>query len=355
VVHVLTRKGKGYDFAEKDPGIYHGVGAFSLKDGIIEENGKPKFTNAFSNALLEAARKDRRIVAVTAAMGRGTGLLPFKKEFPERCFDAGIAEEHAVTFAAGLAARGQRPVVAIYSTFMQRAVDQVIHDVCLQKLPVTFALDRSGFVSDDGETHQGLYDISIFRSAPGMTILSPAGEAELNQIINNKEQILNENGEGPMIIRFPKAACPPDDPAFHEPFVRGRGAFVRRIEGAALCLCFTGGLYPEALEAAGLLAEQGITVDLYNLRYLKPVDEAYLCGIMNSYQSVVFIEEGVRAGGFGEYAAELALREACSAKIIVMAAPEGMDLLGSRDELIARAGLDGAGISRGIRQSMRWP
>lgn len=192
VIHVITRKGKGYTFAEDDPGRYHGVSSFSVDGGITAVSGSGAagqagggtFTEAFSAAVLEAAIRDERVVAITAAMEKGTGLSPFKAQFPRRFFDVGIAEAHAVTFAAGLAAQGLRPVAAVYSTFMQRAMDQVIHDMSLQGLPVIFALDRAGFVSDDGETHQGLFDISLFRSVPGMTILAPAGAGELKAMLD---------------------------------------------------------------------------------------------------------------------------------------------------------------------------
>jgi 1-deoxy-D-xylulose-5-phosphate synthase len=355
VVHVITQKGKGYSFAENDPGVYHGVGAFSKEQGVKsapeQKNLQPcesaNFTGAFSASLVKAGRKDKRIVAITAAMGRGTGLLPFKKEFPERYFDVGIAEEHAVTFAAGLAARGLKPVVAIYSTFMQRAVDQVIHDICLQKLPVVFAMDRSGFISDDGETHQGLYDISLFRFAPGMTILCPASGAELETMLD-----FALTAKGPVMLRYPKAPCPKDREVFHEPLESGRGIFVGKTPGAGTCLFFTGSLYNQTCEAQKILASQGIDADLYNLRFLKPVDEDFLSDLMNRYKVAVFIEEGLRPGGFGEYAAELALRRKCETRILVLSAQAEADFLGKRDELIARAGLDGPGLASAVAQAV---
>ncbi|MDR3020077.1 MAG: 1-deoxy-D-xylulose-5-phosphate synthase [Treponema sp.] len=363
VIHVITRKGKGYNHAENDPGSYHGVGSFSVDGGINNEaddidevngNGKRQgFTESFSSALLEAAKKDTHIVAVTAAMRTGTGLSAFANVFPKRFYDVGIAEEHAVTFAAGLAARGLRPVVAIYSTFIQRAVDQIIHDTALQKLPVIFALDRAGFVSADGETHQGLFDISLFRSAPNTTILSPASDTEMRLILNwALEQSALTRKSGPVIIRYPKADTPLEHPSFSTPLEKGRGVFLSKNENAKVCLFFTGSLFPQALEAAAILKFNGITADLYNLRFLKPIDEDYLAALLNAYNLAVFIEEGIKDGGFGEYAASLAKQRNCSAAVTVLAAESGFleenRALGTRKELLALNGLDGRGIADGI-------
>jgi 1-deoxy-D-xylulose-5-phosphate synthase len=336
VVHVLTRKGKGLGSAENDPGAYHGI---SAAPASVAGESPRTFTGVFGAALVKAARACSRVTAVTAAMEKGTGLSEFRKAFPGRFFDAGIAEEHAVTFAAGLAAQGLKPVVAIYSTFMQRTVDQVIHDVCLQNLPVVFALDRSGFVGDDGETHQGLFDVSLFRSAPGLTILAPAGGAELSLMLENAL----ETSSGPVMIRYPKDVCPPEEDAFSLPLERGRGVFVRRGAGE-LCIAFSGGLYPCAVDAANALAFDRIFPGLYNLRYLKPVDEDYLVDIMNSFDLVVFAEEGAEDGGFGEYAAGLAMRRRCRSAVLPLAVPEKYAAQGTRKELLRINRLDGRGI-----------
>jgi 1-deoxy-D-xylulose-5-phosphate synthase len=338
VIHVITRKGKGYDLAEEDPGTYHGVASFSAEGGGGRKDDS--FTDVFSRLILEAGRKDSRVVGITAAMEKGTGLSAFKGEFPHRFFDVGIAEEHSVTFAAGLAARGLRPVVAVYSTFIQRAVDQVIHDIALQKLPVTFILDHSGFVSDDGETHQGLFDIALFRPVPHLTILAPAGEAELKLMLS-----WSLSASGPSVIRYPKGTCPRDGGGFARPLEWGRGVFVRH-GGRSLCLAFTGSLYAQVLDAAEILESRGIPADLYNLRFLKPIDETYLAGILNQYERVIFIEEGVRLGGFGEYAAELGRRKNCTARIMTLGAQDRFMSQGTREELLQRNGLDGEGIAR---------
>jgi 1-deoxy-D-xylulose-5-phosphate synthase len=354
VIHVITRKGKGYGFAEDDPGNYHGVGSFSVAGGIsparrpFPVSGPRFFTDAFSGAVLEAARRDGRVVGITAAMEKGTGLSAFHAAFPHRFFDVGIAEEHAVTFAAGLAVQGLRPVVAVYSTFIQRAVDQIIHDVGLQGLPVIFALDRSGFVGEDGDTHQGLFDISLFRPVPGMTILSPAGGLELSLMLD----WALARAAGPVMIRYPKAACPGDVPAFARPLEAGRGLWISGGPGAGekgqVCLAFTGGLYPEALDAAERLGSRGIIADLYHLRFLKPVDEDWLAALMNQYELTVFIEEGIREGGFGEYAAALARRRNCAGTVRVLAAEGNFPALGTRGELLEMNGLDGGGIAAGV-------
>jgi 1-deoxy-D-xylulose-5-phosphate synthase len=349
VIHVITQKGKGYGYAEDEPDSYHGVGSFSVNDGIGSgKHGKKTFTEAFSDIILEAAKKNDSVAAITAAMQTGTGLTKFKQAFPGRFFDTGIAEEHAATFAAGLAARGLRPVVAVYSTFIQRSVDQIIHDAALQNLPVIFALDRSGFVGADGETHQGLFDIALFRSAPNMTILAPASENELRAMM---DWALGKN-DSPVIIRYPKAYCPAEHPEFSQPVQTGRGVLIRGEKKGQVCLFFTGSLYSEALEAAEILKSQGIQADLYNLRFLKPVDEDYIAGLMNEYKLIAAIEEGIKDGGFGEYLTSLASLRNCKSKTLILAAPgnffEGNKALGTREELLTENALDGKGIARRI-------
>jgi 1-deoxy-D-xylulose-5-phosphate synthase len=372
VVHVITRKGKGFDYAEDAPDSYHGVGSFSLDGGLAvapnnsknnQTDKKKSFTEAFSGILLEAAEKDKHLIAVTAAMKTGTGLSNFAAAYPNRFFDVGIAEGHAVTFAAGLAAQGLKPVVAVYSTFIQRAVDQIIHDTALQKLPVIFALDRSGFVGADGETHQGLFDISIFRSTPNIRLLAPASENELRLIFDYAvsgtgahptfDSQRGEQEMGPTIIRYPKTTCPEETAAFSLPVELGRGVFVSRSGKGQVCLAFTGSLYSEAAAAAEILKKSGIETDLYNLRFLKPVDEDYLVNLMNSYKLTLFIEEGMREGGFGEYAAALALKRGVKFKTAVLAAKnsflEENKALGTRKELLAANGLDGKGITETVK------
>ncbi|GHU49648.1 1-deoxy-D-xylulose-5-phosphate synthase [Spirochaetia bacterium] len=369
VVHVITRKGKGYRYAENDPSTYHGVGSFSIKEGLNAVKVAATFTEAFGAALVQAARTDERIVAVTAAMEKGTGLTPFHTEFPKRFFDVGIAESHAVTFAAGLAAAGLRPVVVVYSTFIQRAIDQVIHDVSLQQLPVVFALDRAGLVPDDGETHQGIYDISLFRSVPDMRILTPATENEISLMLD-----WALTASGPCAIRYPKSLCPPLGPSEREGFsqtlVEGRGVFIRleqKSSPESICIAFTGSLYPQVREAAEILRLGGLSVSLYHLRFLKPIDELHLTECLSGYAVVVFAEEGVAEGGFNEYAAALALRLHWKTKVLCLglsaarwqAAPSGCaavpgvftftDCQGKRDELLRIQGLDAQSMAAAIQ------
>jgi 1-deoxy-D-xylulose-5-phosphate synthase len=353
VVHIVTSKGKGYAFAEDDPGSYHGVGAFSVSGGIpdsLKDSARLTFTDSFASALLVASDREKRIVALTAAMEQGAGLSLFKKTYPNRFFDVGIAESHAVTFAAGLAARGLRPVVAIYSTFIQRAADQVIHDVSLQNLPVVFVLDRGGFVSGDGETHQGLFDIALFRMIPNMVILAPASENEMRLML---DYALSLNV--PAMIRYPKAPCPAELPQFSLPVEKGRGVWLKRSQNSRVCLAFTGSLYPQALDAVRILKDRGIEADAYNLRFLNQADEEYLVEILNSYGLVAFAEEGVKQGGFGEYAAALSNCRNCKARTVILAVDGDFAVngkaLGTREELLRDNGLDGEGIANKITET----
>jgi len=373
VIHVITRKGKGYGFAEDNPRAYHNVSghivnaddvnvandavvqeAFTSRDTISRDStrcdfARRTFTRVFSDTLLETGRRDNRVAAITAAMEEGTGLLPFKTAFPARFYDVGIAEAHAVTFAAGLAALGFRPVVAIYSTFIQRAADAIIHDVCLQNLPVVFALDRAGLVGADGETHQGLFDISLFRSLPNMTILAPAGEEEFTRMVSWALA-----SSGPVIIRYPKALCPAGDPAFSLPLEKGKGVWISKRERDVhdVCLMFVGGLYPQVTAAARILQSMNIEADIYNLRFLKPVDEDYLSAVLDQYENVILAEEGSRSGGFGEYLAELVIRRNCSCRLKVLGCEEKFDALGEREELLLRNGLDAEGIAAAVEETV---
>jgi 1-deoxy-D-xylulose-5-phosphate synthase len=352
VVHIVTSKGKGYAFAEDDPGGYHGVGAFSVSGGIPGASVKKglTFTDSFAGALLAAAKRDERVVALTAAMEHGTGLLLFRKTHPHRFFDVGIAEGHAVTFSAGLAVQGLRPVVAIYSTFIQRSIDHVIHDVSLQNLPIVFALDRGGFVSGDGETHQGLFDICLFRVIPNMVILAPASDTELALMLDYALSL-----DVPSMIRYPKAPCPAEQPEFSLPIEKGRGVWLARNQNNRVCIAFTGSLFSQALGALRILKDRGIDADAYNLRFLSQVDEEYLVGILNSYDLVAFAEEGVKQGGFGEYAAALARCRNCKARTVVLAADSDFAAngraLGTREELLKENSLDSEAIADKIQRA----
>lgn len=296
VVHVVTQKGRGYSPAENDPTTFHGVGPFCISDGTVEKFDTLSFTEAFSNAMVSLGEKRKDIVAVTAAMMKGSGLTTFAHRFPDRFFDVGIAEQHAVTFAGGLARAGIRPVVAVYSTFVQRSIDQVIHDVALQKAPIILALDRAGAVPDDGETHQGIFDISLFRPIPNMVLIAPASAEELNLSL---EWALTQNL--PVVIRYPKSSCPTEHEAFSLPMKEGCGVMVSTAEEAKLLFVCTGGIFPEVLEASRQLLLKGVPNDIYNLRFIKPLNQEHFLNIVAEYEAVVFVEDGVRIGGIGAY------------------------------------------------------
>jgi 1-deoxy-D-xylulose-5-phosphate synthase len=347
VVHVATVKGKGYGHAESDPALFHGVGAFSVADGKLEGDGRKTYTDVFGEALLDLAALDNRIAAVTAAMAAGTGLEPFARAFPDRFYDVGIAEQHAVTFAAGLAAGGLKPVVAVYSTFVQRAVDQVIHDVALQKLPVVLALDRAGLVGRDGETHHGVFDIQLFRGVPNLAFLAPASPAELRAML----AFALDSGI-PAIVRYPRAACAREHAVCGRPLAPGRGVMVLERGGEALIVA-VGSLLAEALAAAARIEEEGSRADVYSLRFLKPIDEAFFLETVAPYRRVLFVEDGVKAGGIGEYLGCLMAEAGGKNQDTVFSAagvPDRFVEQGSREELLALCGLDAAGIAGRVRK-----
>ncbi len=343
LVHIQTKKGKGYGFAEDNPSDFHGIGPFSLADGKVEKKQTVSFTEAFSESLVKNAETNDDIIAVTAAMAQGTGLNRFQHRYPNRFFDVGIAEQHAVTFAAGLAVTGLRPVVALYSTFLQRAIDQIIHDVALQNLPVVFAVDRAGAVPDDGETHQGWYDISLLRTIPHISILAPAAAAEMQLMLN---YALCRNS--PVVIRYPKAVCACECPAFAEPLVHGRGVMALKTGKSTVLLVCTGGIYAEVKKAADLLVRAGIFADIYNLRFLKPLDEDFFVETAKPYKTVCILEEGAYIGGTGAYL-ELLLKNHTAVQTMVIAFPDAVFQHGSRDDILYEAGLTGNRIAETVR------
>ncbi len=300
LVHVLTTKGKGYAPAEANPVHFHGVGRFSPETGVCATapSAPPSYTKVFGKTLTELAEQDKRIVAITAAMPEGTGLAAFAKKFPERFVDVGICEQHAVTFAAGLAAQGLRPVVAVYSTFLQRSYDQIVHDVCLQNLPVLFGIDRAGLVGEDGATHQGMFDIAFMRHIPNMAMLAPKDEAELQRAL-----VTALAHDGPMSIRYPRGAglgvplyqnvhaIPPLPPGEAELLVQGDGSL------AVLAL---GNTVEPALAAAKMLQEQCCAkVSICNARWVKPLAEEAILRLADSHAALLTVEEAVLHGGFG--------------------------------------------------------
>ena len=295
LLHVTTKKGKGYSPAEENPVYFHGCGCFEVETGtcIDPANAVPTYTQVFGQALIEMAEKDERIVAVTAAMPEGTGLADFAELYPDRFFDVGIAEQHGVTFAAGMATQGLKPVVAIYSTFLQRAYDQILHDVCIDRLPVTFAIDRGGIVGEDGSTHHGLFDLSYLRSLPNMVIMAPADENDLRSMLATA--LLHD---GPIAFRYPRGSAmgvPLEKTV--APFELGKGKILQ--EGDDILMLAIGKSVGDALEARETLKGLGIAATVVNCRFVKPLDIDLICSLATRIPRVITIEENVRHGGFG--------------------------------------------------------
>lgn len=356
VVHVVTKKGKGYSPAEDHPEIFHGVGPFQISDGTVERFDTLSFTEAFSNIICDYSEKQPDLVAITAAMAKGTGLSHFSHLHPERFFDVGIAEEHAVTFAGGLARGGKIPVVCIYSTFIQRSVDQMIHDITLQKAHAIFMLDRAGAVPGDGATHQGIYDIALFRAVPDLEIMTVVSAQDLRLCF----EWAVEKGTSVM-IRYPKLSCPTELPQFSSPVEFGRGIFVPCSEfvieniseselesrkNKILLVC-TGGIYSEVQKAVrAVLLENGYA-DLYILRFIKPFDETYFLELAKKYYGIVFVEDGIKDGGAGEYLNQLVLKNGIT-NTIVMGFEDRFYSHGSRADVLAEAKLSVSDIKEAI-------
>jgi 1-deoxy-D-xylulose-5-phosphate synthase len=336
LLHVITTKGKGYAAAEADPIKYHGVTPFDPDRGIVPSAPTaPTYTQVFGESLCELAEADPRIVAVTPAMREGSGLVAFAKRFPERYFDVGIAEQHAVTFAAGLATRGLRPVVAIYSTFLQRAYDQLVHDVCLQRLPVTFAIDRAGLVGPDGATHNGNLDHSFLRCVPHLTVMAPSNATELRAMLRTAVEL----GE-PCAVRYPRTAAM-GSLAAGEPLPRampvGRGEWVRRGSGIAL-LAF-GTLLDTAHDVAEI-----IDASVANMRFVKPLDESLILELAAQHEILVTLEESAIAGGAGSAVAEFLSAEGLDTPVLRLGLPDRPIEHGTREQCMKEAGLDIPGI-----------
>ena len=295
LVHVVTHKGKGYEPAEKWPSKYHGVTGFDIETGEFQPKKctRPTFTQVFSDTIVTLAKKDKNIAAITAAMPAGTGLDAFAEKFPDRFFDVGIAEQHAVTFAAGLACEGIRPFVALYSSFLQRAYDQVLHDVALQKLPVRFAIDRAGFVGEDGATHHGAFDLAMLCPIPNMIVMAPSDQAELQRMLATMAQI----DDAPSAVRYPRGAgVLPDMPDCYDPLEIGRGRIVR--EGNRAAILSLGTRLDACLNAADMLALEGVSATVADARFAKPFDTELLRELVEGHQALAVVEEGVQ-GGFG--------------------------------------------------------
>ena len=349
LIHVSTIKGKGYEPAEKNPSKYHGTGPFDIKTGkpIKGSDSRPTYTQVFGDAIVELARRNERIYAITAAMPDGTGLIKFSKEFPERFSDVGIAEQHAVTFAAGLAVEGYRPVVAIYSTFLQRAFDQIIHDVCLQKLPVVFAIDRAGIVGEDGPTHHGTFDLSYLRLIPNMIVSAPKDENELRHLLYTA---LNQ--DYPMAIRYPrgKAVGVELEKEFKEIPI-GKAEILK--EGKDVVALAIGSTVYPALRAAEELEKEGISTCVVNCRFVKPLDKE-IVRIVRSIGNAMTIEENSIYGGFGSAILELLNDEGIrDVNIKRIALPDKFIEHGEANFLRKKYGLDSGNIKEEIKSFLK--
>ncbi len=346
LMHVVTKKGKGYAPAEENPPLYHGVGPFDPVTGEVNKsNGNPSYTAVFGQTLTELAEKDERIVAITAAMVEGTGLKPFAKQFPGRFFDVGIAEQHAVTFAAGMATRGLKPFVAIYSTFLQRAYDSVLHDVCLQNLPVTFCLDRGGLVGADGPTHHGVFDYSYLRHIPNLTFMVPRDENNLRHAMATALEC-----DGPFAYRYPRGAGTGAPPEVPRVFTTGKGEKLR--DGNDGVIFALGVTVAEALKAAEVLAKEGLNLAVVDPIFLKPLDRALLTAEATRTGYVFTVEENALRGGFGSAVLELFCDEGVHVPVWRIGLPDKFVEQGSQAELRARYGIDAEGIVTTVRGAL---
>ena len=338
LVHVLTKKGKGYKPAEESPNKFHGTGPFDIATGkkIANPNAPITYTEVFGRTLTELANADKDIIGITAAMPDGTGMSTFAKAHPERCFDVGIAEQHAVTSAAGAAAVGLKPVAAIYSTFLQRAYDSVLHDICMQKLHVTLCLDRAGLVGDDGYTHHGVFDYAYLRSMPEMTIMAPKDENELRHMLKTAVDF-----DGPVSVRYPRGSgvgVSITEPMHGLPI--GKAEVLR--DGKDVCLWAIGSMVQTALQVADKLAEQGISAGVVNMRFAKPLDEELLLEHAAQYGKIVTLEEGVLQGGVGSAVLETlnAAKMLQKCQVLTLGIPDEFVLHGDKKLLFKDLGLD---------------
>lgn len=338
IVHVITKKGKGYEPAENRPSEFHGVGKFDVQSGEIAKGSKMTYTEAFSKAIQYIGTKDERVVAVSAAMPSGTGLTKFSKRFPKRFFDVGIAEEHAVTFAGGLAAGGLKPYVAIYSSFFQRAYDQIIHDVCIPDLPVVFCVDRAGIVGADGETHQGILDLSFFSSIPNMTVFAPKNLYELYDIMK-----FSLDYNHPLAIRYPRGEAFDGEQEHRAPIVLGKSEML--YEGEQIALVAVGSMVETAVQVKDELAESGIQATVVNARFVKPLDTEMLDHLAEKHNMIVTMEENVIRGGFGEAVSDYYMTKGSAVYVKHVGIPDEFVEHGNVAQLKTSLGMDAWAIA----------
>ena len=345
LVHVQTEKGRGYEPARKHPARFHGTSAFNLEHGIpLKTGGKANYTDIFSTVMLKLADRVPNLVALTAAMPDGTGLKRFRNRFPQRFFDVGIAEEHAVTCAAGMALGGMIPVVAIYSSFLQRAVDQIIEDVCLQNLHVIFAIDRAGLVGSDGETHQGCFDLSYLSMIPNMTVLAPKNKWELSDMLKFAVRY-----QGPIAIRYPRGEAYDGLEEYREPMVYGKSELI--FEGEETALLSVGSMVETAVEVREKLRADKINATLVNARFIKPLDTKILDRLALKHKKIVTMEENVKNGGFGMAVSEYMQKYHPEVKVQIIALPDAFITHGNPKLLKAKAGIDADSIYGAIKEA----
>lgn len=338
LVHVLTKKGQGYEPALRHPSRFHGAGPFEIETGLPISRSNPTYTDIFSTVMRKMGDREPDVVAVTAAMPTGVGLKRFSNMFPDRCFDVGIAEEHAVTFAAGLVLGGMIPVVAIYSSFLQRAYDQMMHDVCMQELHVVFAIDRAGLVGSDGETHHGVFDLSYLNSMPNMTVMAPKNLWELSDMMKFAVHF-----NGPIALRYPRGEAYTGLQDHRAPVRYGKAEVLE--QGEKIALLAVGNMVKTAVQVRELLQEQGYQVTLVNMRFVKPFDMALVRELSGSHELLVTMEENVRNGGFGEQVASFVMEEGLSARVQIVALPNRFVHQGSVSSQMKETGIDAESVA----------
>ena len=341
LVHVLTRKGMGYEPAMRHPARFHGTAPFEIETGIPAKKTRPAYTDIFSTVMRKFGDRDENVVAVTAAMPTGTGLNRFAHMFPHRFFDVGIAEEHAVTFAAGLALGGLKPVVAVYSSFLQRAVDQVLHDVCMQKLHVVFAIDRAGLVGSDGETHHGCFDLTYLSMMPNMTVMAPKNKWELSDMMKFAVAF-----DAPAALRYPRGEAWEGFEDRRDPIVWGKGEVL--VPGEEIALLAVGSMVKTAEQVRLLLLEHNIRATLVNMRFVKPFDRQLLKKLSAGHSRFVTLEENVETGGFGQQVASWAAKELPGVSVMTVAIPDQFVTHGSVDYLYRELGMDEESVTERI-------
>ncbi|MCR5715491.1 MAG: 1-deoxy-D-xylulose-5-phosphate synthase [Lachnospiraceae bacterium] len=342
LIHVETIKGKGFAPAERHPARFHGAEPFDIQTGLPSHpRTKSNYTDIFSTVMIKLAQRDERVVAITAAMPDGTGLKRFRNIFPERFFDVGIAEEHAVTCAAGMAAEGLRPIVAIYSSFLQRAYDQIMHDVCIQKLPVIFAIDRAGLVGSDGETHQGIFDLSFLATMPNMTIMAPKNKWELSDMLKFALTL-----DGPVAIRYPRGEAYDGLAEFRQPVEDARAEVI--YPESDIALLAVGSMVRIAEQVRENLKEQGYSCSLINARFVKPLDEDIIKALTRGHRLIVTMEENIRRGGFGEAVRDVIDRLDTDSKVLPIAIEDQFVPQGSVGQLLEMLQMDADSITERI-------